>query len=270
MNRGTFIHTFVLSSSYLLFCSFKSFFKMKNENIQLQIIYNNMGEAGDSLAAWGFSAFIQSPEGNMLFDTGGDVKVFENNLSYFQISPMEIDYIFISHNHWDHKNGLQALKGKLKKECVIYVPDSEKDNLMSEFPGFKMVGIGKAIQINKYFWSTGELINVENGLWEHSLIINKAANVSLITGCSHPGISDIVSKMRVIFPGKNIELVTGGFHLKGIQDEHNIKKISDELKSLDIDLIAPSHCTGDLAIDVFRSEWKEHFITLFLGDQYTF
>jgi 7,8-dihydropterin-6-yl-methyl-4-(beta-D-ribofuranosyl)aminobenzene 5'-phosphate synthase len=261
---------FYFRRSLFVSTAFKTISTMNNENIQLKIIYNNMGEAENCEAAWGFSAFITSPEGNILFDTGGDVKVFENNLKYFRISPKDIDYIFISHNHWDHKNGLTLFTGMLSENCVVYVPDSELENLKNEFTGFKMVGIGKTAKISRFFWSTGEFMDAEKGLWEHSLMIEKGETISLITGCSHPGITAIVSGMHEAFPKKKIELVTGGFHLKGILDESSIKKISDELKSFNIKIISPSHCTGDLAMKIFQREWKEQFVPLFLGDKYTF
>jgi 7,8-dihydropterin-6-yl-methyl-4-(beta-D-ribofuranosyl)aminobenzene 5'-phosphate synthase len=69
------------------------------------------------------------------------------------------------------------------------------------------------------------------------------------------------------FPGKQPELVTGGFHLRGIS-QHDVEQISDKLKSLGFSKVAPSHCTGEKSIEILKERWGEHFGSLNLGDSY--
>ena len=62
-----------------------------------------------------------------------------------------------------------------------------------------------------------------------------------------------------IFRGKNIYLLMGGFHLGGRSDAE-IGAIIQRLKELGVKRVAPSHCTGDNAIGIFRDEWADDFI----------
>lgn len=78
----------------------------------------------------------------------------------------------------------------------------------------------------------------------------------------------MVKTIKEIFPEKNIELVAGGFHLTQ-KSNSEIKDISNNLKKLGVEKIAPSHCTGDNAITLFKEDWREKFIDLNLGNELT-
>lgn len=56
----------------------------------------------------------------------------------------------------------------------------------------------------------------------------------------------------------------GGFHLGGRSDAE-IRAIIQRLKELGVKKVAPSHCTGDNAIRIFRDEWADDFIEGGLG-----
>ena len=87
-----------------------------------------------------------------------------------------------------------------------------------------------------------------------------------LTGCSHPGIVNIVRTAKEIFPDKDIALLAGGFHLID-KSAKEIREISNELKALNINIIAPSHCTGEQAIKIFKEEWGAQMIDFNLGDE---
>jgi 7,8-dihydropterin-6-yl-methyl-4-(beta-D-ribofuranosyl)aminobenzene 5'-phosphate synthase len=61
-----------------------------------------------------------------------------------------------------------------------------------------------------------------------------------------------------------VYLLMGGFHLAGKSDAE-IRTIIKRLKSLGVRKVAPSHCTGDRAIHLFREEWKDDFLEGGLG-----
>jgi 7,8-dihydropterin-6-yl-methyl-4-(beta-D-ribofuranosyl)aminobenzene 5'-phosphate synthase len=64
--------------------------------------------------------------------------------------------------------------------------------------------------------------------------------------------------------GKKIDLLMGGFHLSNRSDAE-IRAIIQRLKALGVRKVAPSHCTGDNAIRIFRDEWSGDFIEGGLG-----
>jgi 7,8-dihydropterin-6-yl-methyl-4-(beta-D-ribofuranosyl)aminobenzene 5'-phosphate synthase len=85
----------------------------------------------------------------------------------------------------------------------------------------------------------------------------------VITGCAHPNVADMAEQAQA-YLGKNIYLLMGGFHLGGRSDAE-IRAIIQRLKALGIRKVAPSHCTGDNAIRMFRDEWTGDFIEGGLG-----
>ena len=50
------------------------------------------------------------------------------------------------------------------------------------------------------------------------------------------------------------------------QSDHQVKEISSKLKRLQVKKVAPSHCTGEQAIKIFREEWQENFIDFNIGN----
>jgi len=110
-------------------------------------------------------------------------------------------------------------------------------------------------------WLTGQLKgSTSNGIiHERSIIITRNDSILLFTGCSHPGIVKIVEKTKKIHPKKKIDLVGGGLHLLQSSEEE-IRNYSDKHRTLQVNRLAPAHCTGTLTLNVFKDQWGGKFI----------
>jgi 7,8-dihydropterin-6-yl-methyl-4-(beta-D-ribofuranosyl)aminobenzene 5'-phosphate synthase len=97
-----------------------------------------------------------------------------------------------------------------------------------------------------------------DGTIEQALIVDTASGLVVITGCAHPGIVNIARAARM-YLGKDIYLLMGGFHLLGRSPEQNRATVA-ALRQLAVRKVAPSHCTGDAAIALFREKWANDFI----------
>ena len=91
----------------------------------------------------GFSAFIETGEGNYLFDTGGGRTVVENSLSLNK-ELRTVKRIFLSHGHNDHTGGLPQVLNLRGRVDVHVHPDifvdrmavrKEKDGEVKRFAG---------------------------------------------------------------------------------------------------------------------------------------
>ncbi|MBN2014961.1 MAG: MBL fold metallo-hydrolase [Candidatus Altiarchaeota archaeon] len=210
--------------------------------MRFKILYDN--EAKDLKAAWGFSCLIEDK--NILFDTGGDAKILEHNMKRLNIDPKKIDTLVISHEHWDHIGGIPYILGK-NPGLRVYILESFSDALKSKIrENAKLIEVSEPEEIEEGIITTGEL---GPGIKEQSLIVED----TVITGCAHPGIVEIIKKAKELVD--EISLVFGGFHLKE-KSEDEILGIIAELKKLGVKNAIPCHCSGDLAIGLFKREFE--------------
>jgi len=82
------------------------------------------------------------------------------------------------------------------------------------------------------------------------LIIETAEGLVILTGCAHPGVVEVVWVTKKQH-GEPVRLLLGGLHLLR-ESERRILQIITELKALGARHVAPSHCTGDRAMALFR------------------
>jgi len=54
-------------------------------------------------------------------------------------------------------------------------------------------------------------------------------------------------------------LILGGFHLGGYS-EHEVKGIIERLREMGVKKVAPSHCTGEASLQLFKEAWGEDFL----------
>ena len=117
------------------------------------------------------------------------------------------------------------------------------------------------IRFYKSFWNQRPLFYDEMG--EQSLIVNTSQGLIVITGCSHPGIVNVLKRAKMIV-NRKVYLVFGGFHLKENSDEEIMEIVSD-LKDLGVLKVGPTHCTGDKAIELFKKEYGDDFVQMGVG-----
>ena len=235
----------------------------------LWMIFNNVYISSELSPGMGFGAWIIADSTTILFDTGGDGKILMDNIYSSGLDPREVDIVVISHNHWDHIGGLEEFLEAARKDVKVYVPSRALKEIQHGHPSANLVEVEDSAEIAPGVWSTGELKATYNflPLSEQSLVLNTKEGLVIVTGCSHPGIDKIVKKAHKMFPDEPICLVTGGFHL-GSTPKYKIKKIVNSIHKLKVKYIAPSHCTGSTATEIFREKWGDNFLDLSLGRKF--
>lgn len=89
----------------------------------LTVIYDNNPSDPRFRTAWGFACWVETPDGVVLFDTGGDGPTLPNNLAEGGMDPRAVDAVVLSHAHGDHTGGLMGLLDAGARPTV-YVPVS--------------------------------------------------------------------------------------------------------------------------------------------------
>lgn len=234
---------------------------MGDSAMKITILYDNYTYAENTQSDWGFSCLIEGLEKKILFDTGTKPDILMHNIQVLGVDISAIDLIIISHNHRDHTGGMSAVL-KHNNHAIIYLPLSTPaaDIASLENQHFEMRKEKEPKEIIPDVYLSGEL---GKEIPEQSLIIKSKEGLIVITGCSHPGIENILHRVREISKD-NIYLVFGGFHLMR-HSEKEVKVLISEFKSLGVQKCGCTHCTGDNAIALFKEAYQESFIPMGTG-----
>lgn len=225
-------------------------------SLRITVVYNNLTYARNLVSAWGFAAVVETDNGTLLFDTGGDGPTLMGNLRRLGIDPAAIDAVVLSHSHGDHTGGLDDFLAR-HTNVTVYLPRSFPISFhhMVEQYGGNVKTVSEPQCLFGNFHSTGEM---GNAIKEQALIIDTGQGPVIVTGCAHPGIVEIVQTARK-YLNKKVHLLMGGFHLQGM-NAAKLHSILQTLRDLGVHRVAPSHCTGDVATAMFRDRWESDFI----------
>jgi 7,8-dihydropterin-6-yl-methyl-4-(beta-D-ribofuranosyl)aminobenzene 5'-phosphate synthase len=224
--------------------------------ITLTVVYDNRSADSRLGTAWGFACLIETGTTTILFDTGGDGRMLLDNLAILGIDPQAIDTVVLSHIHSDHTGGLDRLLA-VNDRLTVYLPRSFPASFKGRIHN-PVVEVSEPVMITDHIHTNGEL---GNAIVEQALIIETQQGSIVLTGCAHPGIVEIVQQAQTV---GEIYLVMGGFHLA----DHSATKVETviaELKRSGVRQAAPSHCTGDQAIEQFRAAFGPDFIPIGAG-----
>jgi 7,8-dihydropterin-6-yl-methyl-4-(beta-D-ribofuranosyl)aminobenzene 5'-phosphate synthase len=223
--------------------------------VKITVVYDNIPYDPRLQPAWGFACQIETGEKTILFDTGGDGDRLLRNMATLGADPKSIEVIVLSHIHGDHTGGLESVLGT-GAHPTVYLPRSFPSDFKSRVRAqADVVEVGGATKIADGVYTTGEM---GSDIIEQALVLKTGQGLVVVTGCAHPGISEMVRR-AVEMGGDEVYLVMGGFHLGGAS-ESRIKEIAAEFQRLGVKKVAPSHCTGDNAIRLFREVYGEDFV----------
>lgn len=225
----------------------------------------------------GLSIYIETPKDTILFDTGNTENI-SHNADMLNLYLKKIDYLILSHGHYDHCGGIKAILKNKMPLTIIAHPDifterfGKRDNKLVnisnpfsreelETNGAKFILTKSSYKFSKNIFTTGEVKRthkscaanmqkkIDDKLVEDavnddiSLIIIHNQQINIICGCSHAGILNIVEQAKEMTGLKAINYLIGGLHFFKMGNDE-LKDTLYELNKHDIRNIAISHCTG--------------------------
>jgi 7,8-dihydropterin-6-yl-methyl-4-(beta-D-ribofuranosyl)aminobenzene 5'-phosphate synthase len=215
------------------------------------------------LAEWGFSAFIQTNETNILLDTG-HTGIYKHNAKQLNINLQDTHFIVLSHHHWDHVGGLQHHNFKSKKKLVFHpelidkLPSNESKKIKSDF---EIITSDKPLEIANGIYYLGEIPRknkFEKGMYKNDKMLDDSAiaikskkGVIVISGCSHAGICNICEYAKEI-TNQKLYAVIGGFHLF----EDDKKAVNGTIEYFQVEKpehLYPMHCIDFPTLSKFHS-----------------
>jgi len=228
------------------------------------IVDNDVWEKSLS-STWGISFYVETFKENekhtVLMDTSGSFETFHKNALKLGIDLTAVEAVFISHWHGDHMGALSQILPLIKRSVPVCVPSANSSGIREiKNANGKPVVCSEPTEFIEGLMSTGEM---PTGISEHSLIINvKDKGLVVLTGCSHPGIINILKRAMKASGVNNVYAVMGGFHISGT----NVGvRVGEFLKELNVEIASPCHCTSQDARDGIAKIVGEKYVKIGSG-----
>jgi len=167
------------------------------------------------IEGWGFSCLILFKGKTILFDCGWSGSILLNNMICLNTEFNKIDYIIISHQHWDHIGGLSTIID-LNHQAEIFLPSQFSKNLTNELKKYlkdvhKFDSKNGPHEILENLFITGGLKGEKDDeiIYEQSIGICSGYNQLIISGCLHPSFLSIYQILR---KQMDPNILMGGLH----------------------------------------------------------
>ena len=212
------------------------------EWVELIVLVDNNPFKPGLRSAWGLSIYVRTPYDVILFDTGPSPDVLEYNACMLNVDLAKVRIIVLSHRHSDHVGGLNVLD-KYAYNIKVYVPPGFSPFYLEllRTRGYQVGVVNDTVEVSKGVYVLKPLYGPP---WEQALVIVvKGKGLIILTGCSHPGVDNIVREAVEEFNIKPY-MIIGGFHLAGASLSE-IRSMVEVLVKLGVEKIYPLHCSGD-------------------------
>lgn len=234
---------------------------MSNE-LAITIVHDNNSCAEPLRTAWGFAALVTGPEKTILFDTGSDGTLLLENLAKLEIEPRRIDSVVLSHSHGDHTGGLTGLLQENPHVSVWLLPGSFPGRFKDAVRGYgaTVVEVQEPQEICRNVYTTGGL---GRRIQEQALVLRTPRGSVVLTGCAHPGIVPMIERIHHLH-AEDLLLVMGGFHLEWTF-RWQVRQIISVFRGHNVQYVAPTHCSGDKARQLFQQQYGAHYLDIGVG-----
>jgi 7,8-dihydropterin-6-yl-methyl-4-(beta-D-ribofuranosyl)aminobenzene 5'-phosphate synthase len=213
--------------------------------VKITTVVDNDVWAREFSSSWGLSLYVEVLTGSekhaILMDTSGSYEAFSHNALKLGITLSSIEAVFISHWHTDHYGALGHILPTLKPQTPVFVPSGNYFGIRGiNRAGAVPIVCQDAAELPGGAMSLGEMTN---RIREHSLSLNlKGKGLVVLTGCSHPGLANVLKRALRLPGAEAVYAVIGGFHISGMTDG---LEIGEFLQNLGVKCVSPCHCTAD-------------------------
>ena len=238
----------------------------------IKTLVENTSISKDFGSEHGLSLYIETKKHKILFDVGAS-ELFLQNAKKLDVSIADVDFLVISHGHYDHGGGLKSfLHENTKAQVFLHRHAFEKHYAVRKNDEFDFIGLDEDLKQNKQIILTSDRFFISSGIQreprpksnsgllkehkgqtiddtfahEQNLVVEEDGKTLLITGCAHNGIINILEHFHSI-KGRMPGYVIGGFHLSsrsgGNEDSEMVDRIGKYLMGTKAKFYT-CHCTG--------------------------
>lgn len=244
--------------------------------MQLTVVVENQTSSQALLAEWGLCFWIETPKAVVLLDTGGIQHTLVHNLTALGLNPKRISDLVLSHGHFDHTSGLMDIL-RLAPHTHVWAASSIGRVRLGDADAKRLSGGGNLLSglsfsaINPYVevvpgviaFTVPEKDRDSRWICTHhmfertadgrivadtfaddvSLLVRTDKGASVILGCAHAGLPNILRYVSRTFSVDTFDTVLGGTHLSGVAPT-DYPVWMQELSQYKVRHWRPCHCTG--------------------------
>ena len=255
--------------------------------IKATVVVDNFCQKQGLYAEWGYAMHVETPSGNLLWDTGGFLHVLEHNLRFLGINPAAIENVALSHGHFDHTAGLMDVV-RLAPSAKLWASENLTRPRWGDVDAARLAGGGALLaglpihsiepfarilpEVTAFtvphkerdetyithramFEETADGRKIPDTFADDvSLLVEGERGYSLILSCAHAGLPNILKHVKKAFGVSKLDTVVGGTHLCGVSCEA-YPRWMEALTQTPVRRWRVNHCTGFRA----AAELAKHF-----------
>ena len=231
--------------------------------IENDVAHENTGLKSEA----GLSLLIKTGSKTILFDTGSS-GAFAENAEKMGIDLTAVDFVIISHAHFDHTGGLERFF-KINSTAKVYIKEEAKGQyfykilFLKKYIGVnqkvlqayadRFVFVKEGFQIDEHIQIVTQISNhhkqpsdskhlmakkdnklvADDFSHEQMLLISEGEKTYCFTGCSHHGILNMVESAQQFTKAKKMTVI-GGFHMYNPLTKGLSEKKEDVIKTAEL------------------------------------
>lgn len=244
--------------------------------VQLTVVVENQTSSQKLLAEWGWCVWLQDADRAVMLDTGGIQHTLTRNLEVLGLDACRVGDIVLSHGHFDHTSGLIDML-RLAPHARLWAAPTVGRERLGDAQGVRCSGGGALLaglpiqKVDPVCQVTPEItaftvpVAERDPRWltpgrlferdacgaivpdtfedDLSLLVKTPRGASLVLGCAHAGLSNILDYAVRTFGVDAFDTVIGGTHLGSVAGE-DLPAWMEKLSEFSVRRWRPAHCTG--------------------------
>ena len=275
-------------------------------NTTLTVLVENCAARRGVLGEHGWAVWIETPSVRILLDAGQGLAL-RHNAEVLGVTLSSADAVVLSHGHYDHADGLWAVRDQLAQARLFAHPAAFQQRYSaSTAAGVRPVGsslhepaqvrqcfsellytetwtevaprvfVTGEIPRNNDFEDTGDPFFLDEALErpdplrdDQALVLETERGLAVILGCGHAGVANTLDHVAEHTGEQRFHLVVGGMHLRNASPQR-IQLTVEALRRHRVERVGPAHCTGLAATAEMMRAWGNRFVTIGAGSRVRF